>query len=85
MITLDNQPLPIVENTGFINLMRKVKPKYDIPCRRYFTENIIPQLYRETKSEIRKGGMSAAAISVTTGIWTNTYNKEKALNWDIEG
>nr|CAI5845405.1 unnamed protein product [Callosobruchus analis] len=64
MITLDNQPLSIVENSGFRNLMRKVKPKYDMPGRKYFIENIIPQLYKETKSEIRKGVKSAAAISV---------------------
>nr|CAI5858349.1 unnamed protein product [Callosobruchus analis] len=58
--------------------MRKVKPKYDILC---FTENIIPQLYKETKSEVRKGVMSAAPISVTTDIWTNTNNKESFLNF----
>ncbi|GBO99152.1 Zinc finger BED domain-containing protein 4 [Eumeta japonica] len=75
MIALDNQPLSIVENTGFRNLMRNVKPKYHIPGRKYFTENIIPQLYEETKSEIRRGVMSAAAISVTTDTRTNINGK----------
>ena len=77
MIALDNQPLSIVENTGFRNLMRKVKPKYNIPGRKYFTENIIPQLYEETKSEIRRGVMSATAISVTTDMWTNINNNKR--------
>ncbi|XP_028168248.1 zinc finger BED domain-containing protein 4-like [Ostrinia furnacalis] len=31
MIALDNQPLSLVENTGFINLMKKLKPKYVLP------------------------------------------------------
>ncbi|GBP85051.1 Zinc finger BED domain-containing protein 4 [Eumeta japonica] len=81
MIALDNQPLSIVENTGFRNLMRKVKPKYNIPGRKYFTENIIPQLYEETKSEIRRGVMSAAAISVTTDARTNINSKERFLSF----
>lgn len=81
MIALDNQPLSIVENTGFRNLMRKIKPKYNIPGRKYFTENIIPQLYEETKSEIRRGVVSAPAISVTTDMWTNINNKESFLSF----
>ena len=40
MIAFDNQPLSIVENTGFRNLRRKVIPKYKIPVRKFFTENI---------------------------------------------
>lgn len=51
MIALDNQPLSIVENTGFRNLMRKFKPKYNIPDKKYFIDTIIPQFYNETKSE----------------------------------
>lgn len=81
MIAIDNQPLSIVENTGFRNLMRKVKPKYNIPGRKYFTENIIPHLYEETKSEIRRGVMNATAISVTTDMWTNINNKESFLSF----
>ena len=38
MIAFDNQQLSIFEYTGFRNLMRKVKPKYNIPGRKYFTE-----------------------------------------------
>ena len=43
----DLHPLSTVERPGFENLMRVVDPKYDVPCRKYFTENIIPKLYEE--------------------------------------
>ncbi|XP_073962367.1 zinc finger BED domain-containing protein 4-like [Choristoneura fumiferana] len=81
MIALDNQPLSVVENTGFRNLMRKIKPKYNIPGRKYFTQNIIPQLYEDTKSEIRRGVMSATALSVTTDMLTNINNKDSFLSF----
>ncbi|GLV47730.1 hypothetical protein CBL_20969 [Carabus blaptoides fortunei] len=44
-------------------------------------ENIIPHLYSETKSEIRKNILIADAISVTTDIWTNTNNLESFLSF----
>lgn len=81
MIALDYQPLSMVENTGFKNFMKKVKPKYNLPSRKFFTDNIIPRLYEETKTEIRKGVLSAAAISVTTDLWTNINNMESFLSF----
>ncbi|GLV40945.1 hypothetical protein CBL_08519 [Carabus blaptoides fortunei] len=44
-------------------------------------KNIIPHLYSETKSEIRKNILIADAISVTTDIWTNTNNLESFLSF----
>lgn len=81
MIALDNQPLSIVENTGFRNLMKKLKPKYNLPSRKYLTENIIPHLYEETRSTIRKGVLSATVISVTTDLWTNINNMESFISF----
>ncbi|GBP87986.1 Zinc finger BED domain-containing protein 4 [Eumeta japonica] len=63
MIALDNRPLSNVENTGFKNLMRKLKPNYNIRGGTYFTENAIPQLYEETKSEIRRGVCRGSAMT----------------------
>ncbi|KAJ8954760.1 hypothetical protein NQ317_003760 [Molorchus minor] len=68
MIALDNQPISCVEDIGFRNLIRKLKPKYNMPSRKYFADNIIPRIYNDTRSEIKKGVLSAAAISVTTDM-----------------
>ncbi|CAG5054202.1 unnamed protein product [Parnassius apollo] len=81
MIALDNQPLSIVENSGFISLMKKLKPKYVLPSRKYLSENIIPNIYEKTKTEIRYGVLRATALSVTTDLWTNTNNKESFLSF----
>lgn len=47
MIVLDNEPLSKVENTGFNNLIKKMKPKCNMPSRKYFMENIIPHVWRD--------------------------------------
>ena len=81
MIALDNQPFSCVENIGFRNLIKKLKPKYDMPSRKYFADNIIPRLYDDTKSEIKKGVLDAAAISVTSDLWTNTNNFQSFVSF----
>lgn len=81
MIALDNKPMSVVERVGFTRLMKKVKPKYKLPSRKYFSETIIPQIYNETKNEISKGLVSASAISITTDMWTNSNNVQSFLSY----
>ena len=38
MITLNNQPFSIVDDIGFICVMKVLEPRYTIPSRRYFAE-----------------------------------------------
>ena len=61
--------------------MKLVKPKYSIPSRKYFSENIIPRIYNETKLKIKTAIQDATAISVTTDLWTNTNNQQSFLNF----
>ena len=40
MIALDCHPFSLVEDEGFTRLLRELEPRYSLPSRRYFTENI---------------------------------------------
>ena len=42
MIVLDSQPFSIVEDPGFIRLVRELEPRYSLPSRKYVTEKILP-------------------------------------------
>ncbi|KAJ8980512.1 hypothetical protein NQ317_007932 [Molorchus minor] len=53
MIALDNQPISCVEDIGFRNLIRKLKPKYNMPSRKYFADNIIPRIYNDTRNFVK--------------------------------
>ena len=44
MMALNFQPLLIVSNVGFIRPLNTLEPRYKLPSRHYFTENVIPEI-----------------------------------------
>ena len=44
MMALDYQPLSVVNDIGFTRLLQTVEPKYKIPSRKYFTDNVLPKI-----------------------------------------
>ncbi|XP_057667242.1 zinc finger BED domain-containing protein 4 [Diorhabda carinulata] len=45
MIALDNEVVNIVERAGFRRLINSALPRYNIPSRPYFSDNVIPEIY----------------------------------------
>ncbi|GBP91861.1 Zinc finger BED domain-containing protein 1 [Eumeta japonica] len=57
--------------------MNILKPKYQIPSRKYMSEVVIPEVYIKVKNAVRAEIAKAKAISITsitTDIWTCTNN-----------
>jgi len=84
MIAVDNQPFTIVENVGFINLVKSLEPRYQIPSRKYFSNNIIPTIYDKCCSkildliDIEKSQKNW--ISLTSDKWTCSETNESFLS-----
>lgn len=74
MIAIDNQPLSIVSDIGFQRMMQKAEPRYQIPSRNYFSDNVIPDIYSKVKNIISSQIDMAEAISITSDIWTSGSN-----------
>jgi len=49
MIALDNQPFSMVDDIGFIHVMKVLEPRYIIPSRRNFAEVAIPDTFGQVK------------------------------------
>ena len=41
---MDLRPYSVVENTGFMNLVDVLDPKYVLPSRPHFSQVVIPEL-----------------------------------------
>lgn len=54
MIALDNQPYSIVEDSGFLQLLNKLQPKYKVLGKKYFTQTIISNIYTKVHEKLIK-------------------------------
>lgn len=69
MIALDCQPFSIVEDLGFNNLLKHLKPNYKLPSRHFMSEKIIPSIYSATFDYISDVIKKCKFISIDTDIW----------------
>ena len=74
IIVTDCQPISMVEDSGFINLMKFLKPKYTLPKRRYFSERVIPCIYNTALDFLHGVIRKCSYISFSTDIWSTGHN-----------
>ncbi len=70
-IALDDQPISVVENTGFRRLLEFLEPRYELPSRHFITSTAIPELYNKVRTHVRDLLSDGAAVSFTTDLWTS--------------
>lgn len=70
-IVLDDQPLSVVENEGFRNLMAYLQPRYSLPSRKYLSETALPELYSIVAKKLADKLKGVRSMSFTTDIWTS--------------
>ena len=70
MIVKDMQPLSIVENIGFRQLLHRLDPKYPIIARSTLTQ-LLPQRYEAEKQRLKASMSLVSSVSVTTDHWTS--------------
>ncbi|KAF0714432.1 Uncharacterized protein FWK35_00032648, partial [Aphis craccivora] len=71
MIAEDLQPLSIVENEGFRNMVKLLDSRYQIPSRRALGRTIIPSIYSNVRNKVQALLNDTSFISLTTDIWTS--------------
>ncbi|KAK3866824.1 hypothetical protein Pcinc_027668 [Petrolisthes cinctipes] len=81
MITLDLQPVSIVEDPGFKELVRELDHKYEIPSRRSLMRSKLPTLYQHTKELVK----SALKDAVTPEKKIGEQLKDIVTEWGLEG
>lgn len=83
MICKDSQPFQMVENEGFLNLMKAAAPLYKVPSRHTF-KKMLENRYEVTQNLFKnkiKGLRSN--ITLTTDIWTDTMQTRSFLGVTI--
>ena len=65
------QPLSVVENRAFRQLLHKMDPRYTIVSRKHMTYNLLPELYNSEKVKLLDKLKQVDHVSVTTDCWTS--------------
>ncbi|KAJ8877732.1 hypothetical protein PR048_022187 [Dryococelus australis] len=76
MVAVDSQPFSFVENEGFKWLMATADPRYSIPTRQELSHKLIPDLYKNTFSEVNTVLENVANVSVTINFWSSRANDD---------
>ena len=68
-IAAEMRPYSIVKSEGFKQMISTLEPKYKLPSRTYFSDNVIPELYKETRATVLNKLKAASMVSLTTDGW----------------
>ena len=71
MIATDLQPIAIVEDKGFKNLLSTLDSRYQPPSRRTVMSTQIPVTYQNLKTKLLAELNNTSHVSLTTDIWTS--------------
>ena len=80
MIATDCHPLSLVEDEGFICLLKELEPRYSLPSRRYFTDNVLTELFESLRDTVLQMITGVKYLSFTTDIWSTCVSNESLLS-----
>lgn len=71
-IAKDKMPFQIVEKPGFLKLMNKTAPQYNMPMRQFFSRTEIPRMYSEIKADVSRRLAQGTWYAATTDLWNSS-------------
>ena len=70
MITTDLQPLSVIEDNGFVALLKFLDPKYQLPSRKVL-KKWLEKKYEEATSNVKNELANVRKVCITTDAWTS--------------
>ena len=82
-ITLSLQPIRVVDEPSFRNLLSTADPCFDLPHRTHFSTKVIPDLYNSVQGEIEAQLNSVDYCTITTDMWTSSHQHRSYISLTI--
>ena len=80
MMALDYQLLSVVSDVGFTRLLHTIEPRYKIPSRKYFTDNVLPKIKENIDTKLFELLKDVEFLSLTTDIWSTSLSNESLIS-----
>lgn len=71
MIAKDLEPVSIVENKGFLDLLRAADPQYSLPSQEKIETELLPNLYGTVSAFVKRQLEGIDNIALSTDLWSN--------------
>lgn len=76
MICVDGQPISIVENRGFRELVNHLEPRLVMPSRKILANDVIPQMYNDVLHAVKTKLNNSQFVALTTDLWSSVSNDD---------
>ena len=70
-IAKDMVPIAVVEKKGFINMLKAIDPRYQLPSRNHFAREVLPEMYDMCRKNVAERLAKVAHFGLTTVMWTS--------------
>ena len=82
-IGLSLQPIRVVDEPTFRNLLSTVDPQFELPHQTYFTTKVIPDLYYSVCGQIESQLVSIDYCTITTDLWTSSHQHHSYISLTV--
>ena len=70
IIAMNNQPFSVMEDFGFVRLLRVLEPRHHLPSRKYFIDKVLPLVHDDVKTRVKTETARVSHFSFTTDAWS---------------
>ena len=82
-ISLGLQPIRVVDEPSFRNLLSTADPRFELPHQTHFSTKVIPDLYYSVCGQIEAQLASVDYCTITTDLWTSSHQHRSYISLTI--
>jgi len=75
LICKEGLPLALVDSPAFKEFVRELDPRYVLPTRQAMSQKLVPELYENTKAQLKTTLTQSRSQSLTRDTWTASNNQ----------
>ena len=77
------QPINVVDQPSFRNLLKIAEPQFQLPHQTYFTDKVIPGKYRDVHAVVEKQLAAVEKCTMTTDLWTSQHQQRAYISLTV--
>ena len=74
------QPISVADDPSFRKLMVTADPKFSLPSRKMFSQQVIPSKYDTMKCKIENELLKSKYCALTTDLWTSQHQHRSYIS-----